>query len=145
MDNWIPVTERLPEKYGRYLVQIILPEFGRDSKENYRQDICICSYDPVDSLWCEVRKVVAWQPLPELWVDPDEPKKGDYGYFDGKKWIKIQSIVGTGNSPADIEDIGEVTYTTTIYPESGKPMVVKIPVNTGKTVYINASESAEEI
>lgn len=142
-NNWIPVTERLPEEYGRYIVQYTLPEFGCDSNGKCRQDIGICSYDPVNSLWCELRKVVAWQPLPELWVDPSLPQKGDYGYYDGEKWIKIRSIEMTGNAPVDIEDLGEVTYTTTIYPESGKPMVVKLPVNKSKIVYINEGGSSK--
>lgn len=151
MDNWIPVTERLPKTLDNYLVQYKITDFGRDANGNYRQNIVICTYDPDKQDWHEhirgwsIDNVVAWQPLPKLWIDPDEPKKGDYGYYDGEKWVKIQSIEGTGNAPVDIKDLGEVTYTTTIYPESGKPMVVKIPVNTGKTVYINTSESAEEL
>lgn len=147
--RWIPITERLPKTLDNYLVQYPITDFGRDANGNYRQNIVICTYDPDKQDWYEhirgwvIDNVVAWQPLPELWVDSSLPQKGDYGYYDGERWVKIQSIEMTGNAPVDIEDLDEVTYTTMIYPESGKPMVVKIPVNLGKTVYVN-SESERD-
>ncbi len=143
-DDWISVKDKLPDKDGRYLIQCDMSKkYGHDQNGLPIYVITIFTYFADEQCWKDdcnftARNVVAWQPLPEKWEDPDLPKEGDYGYYDGEKWVKIQSIEVTGNAPVDVED--EVTYTTTIYPKSGKPVVVKIPVNTGKTVYINTSE-----
>lgn len=97
-NNWISVNDRLPNDFGRYLVQRELLEFGKTTFDEYRQLITICTYFPDKKVWYDVgestvsRKVVAWQPLPELWKDTNIPKKGDYGIFDGERWVKVDHM-----------------------------------------------------
>ena len=62
--RWIPVSERLPEKNGRYLAYII-------DKYNKLRCIMTCKYY-ADGYWkwypdgeCLSDDVVAWMPLPE--------------------------------------------------------------------------------
>jgi hypothetical protein len=40
-----------------------------------------------------ITNVVAWQPLPEFYVDPNVPNKGDYGIFDGEKWVNMRTDI----------------------------------------------------
>lgn len=79
LNEWIPCSERMPEKDGDYLVWYFVDEnrqgyevsnFDTDMGENgefgYWQDY----YDNqtlgfLDSEWIEFETVVAWQPLPE--------------------------------------------------------------------------------
>lgn len=142
-DDWISVKDKLPDKDGRYLVQCDMSKkYGHDQNGLPIYVITIFTYFADERCWKDdcnfnVRNVVAWQPLPEKWEDPDLPKEGDYGYYDGEKWVKIKYIEVASDSSVDIEGLGDVRYTTTIYPESGKPMVVTIPRNTDDTVYIN--------
>lgn len=72
--RWIPVTERLPQKDGKYLVwlpQIIAGEgdidllyYGKPDGINKRDERCF--YD-ADSEWGDVPydDVIAWMELPE--------------------------------------------------------------------------------
>ena len=64
-NEWIPVSERLPEDSGRYLAYII------NKHDNRLQYIMTCDY-LVDSYWnwfpddeCASDNVIAWMPLPE--------------------------------------------------------------------------------
>lgn len=75
--NWIPVSERLPEKNGRYLAYIINPY---DDKLRYSMT---CEYFPSEG-WCPDDEcasdnVVAWMPLPEEY---EEPKMGQWVLLD---------------------------------------------------------------
>lgn len=54
--NWIPVSERLPEKKGRYVVTT-------DSK--YNDTVEVTFYDPKHNIWHIASNVIAWMPMPE--------------------------------------------------------------------------------
>ena len=59
-NKWIPVSERLPEKEGKYLTTIF----------NGIQYIMTCDYHPYSRCWfpddeCASDNVIAWMPLPE--------------------------------------------------------------------------------
>ena len=57
--HWIPVTERLPEHSGWYLVTQILTE---------DDDQLVCpKWYPTWSGWYENKQVIAWMPMPEPW------------------------------------------------------------------------------
>lgn len=68
LPKWIPVTERLPEKFGAYIVAV-----NNDFSKLYTD---YANYDPFAKKWttglyrgvCEI--VTHWMPLPE-------PPKGD--------------------------------------------------------------------
>ena len=63
-NRWIPVTERLPEEYGRYLVTV-------DSKAIKEKLVAADDYFPYG--WDDYRDdVVAWMPLPEPWKGEEE-------------------------------------------------------------------------
>ena len=58
-NRWIPVTERLPEHSGWYLVTQILTE---------DDDQLVCpKWYPTWSGWYENKQVIAWMPMPEPW------------------------------------------------------------------------------
>ena len=69
MQRWIPVTERLPEEAGEYLVTI---SFGN----NYHR--IIMDFDGekfVERLIPAFTKcIIAWMPLPEPWKGEEECK-----------------------------------------------------------------------
>lgn len=63
-NRWIPVTERLPEEYGRYLVTV-------DSKAIKEKVVATDDYFPYG--WDDyMDDVVAWQYLPEPWKGDEE-------------------------------------------------------------------------
>ena len=73
--KWIPVSERLPEKNGKYLAYII------NKKDTNLQYIMTCEYYEGD-LWnwfpdddCASDNVVAWMPLPEPYKAEMEDKE----------------------------------------------------------------------
>ena len=65
MPQWIPVTERLPDKYGTFLVAI-----DEVHGEN-RISVDAADFDPFEKKWstfgyfCAGYKVTHWMPLPE--------------------------------------------------------------------------------
>lgn len=72
VDEWIPCSEKLPEKYGDYLIAWYHKEkhIKALQNEHYYE---ICEYSPEEG-WLsnfpqcpEGYEVVAWQPLPEPW------------------------------------------------------------------------------
>ena len=70
MENttWIPCSERLPDKSGKYIVTqeryAIYDSFHTGRK---RTEVDYVKFDATDSKWDRARflKVIAWQPLPE--------------------------------------------------------------------------------
>ena len=69
--RWIPVSERLPEKTGRYLTYII------NKYDNKLQYIMTCDY--TNKYWtpddeCASDNVVAWMELPERYMEGTDEK-----------------------------------------------------------------------
>lgn len=62
-DRWIPVTERLPEKEGRYL--ITEKTDGAKVQEGF-----FCRTRDGDPYWGYLH-VIAWQPLPEPYTEEE--------------------------------------------------------------------------
>lgn len=62
--HWIPVTERLPERSGDYLVT-------RDIIEVYEPEACVIDYFEADTLnWDGYGNlVIAWMPLPKVFKE----------------------------------------------------------------------------
>ena len=66
--HWIPVTERLPEKTGRYLAWAVVSFIPDHVDEpNTIKQIAIASYSTRTRTWFggNVEDVIAWMPLPE--------------------------------------------------------------------------------
>lgn len=63
--NWIPVSERLPDTIGRYLVTIK----NLTGYKKLEQEVFECSYcgDWIFKGW-EDNDVIAWMPLPEPYL-----------------------------------------------------------------------------
>lgn len=84
--GWIPVSERLPEKNGKYLVTVSsfcgLPQhievlsFAMDLHRIDKYDFPEhkCGFYEYDSEWgyLEVDDVLAWMPLPEEYKEESE-------------------------------------------------------------------------
>lgn len=75
--NWISVKERLPEKYGRYLVM------RDDSREWDYMGLDLIMYNPscpdhpqLEGWLVFGDRIAYWAELPEL---PEKPKEGDAG------------------------------------------------------------------
>ena len=64
--KWIPVTERMPDQYGNYLISIEgeEPDIGTINPNDPR-GWCLC--DTFGSYWASDKalNVTAWMPLPE--------------------------------------------------------------------------------
>ena len=63
LKEWIPVSERLPEKVGYYLTTIL----SNDGYHRYRDII----YFGDDKQWTRDCNVIAWMPLPEPWKEEE--------------------------------------------------------------------------
>ena len=59
-DRWVPVTERLPEAYGEYLITEV--------DGNVRKD----TYNDYFKKFNAEERVVAWKPLPEGYKESKE-------------------------------------------------------------------------
>lgn len=66
-DGWIPVEERLPDK-GTYVMCCFDDGAVDVLWQNWKEDKSLLFYADIDG---EIRKAIAWQPLPE----PYKPKK----------------------------------------------------------------------
>ena len=73
-DRWIPVSERLPEKYDSYLVMWRSLTEGFPDRLFYE----ICEYEPDEDEWERIEQagkagaeIVAWRPLPKLYESED--------------------------------------------------------------------------
>ena len=60
-NDWIPWSERPPEKEGRYLVTI-----DEDDRKDVGDDLFYFRADDTPS-WFVENNVIAWMPLPEPW------------------------------------------------------------------------------
>lgn len=68
LPHWIPVTERLPEKTGKYLAWAVVSFIPDHVDEpNTIKQIAIASYSTRTRTWFgdNVEDVIAWMPLPE--------------------------------------------------------------------------------
>lgn len=62
-EEWIPCSERLPNKIGRYLATI---QFPTDFEKKYRSiDKVVFEIYPETTRWNCEGEVIAWMPLPE--------------------------------------------------------------------------------
>lgn len=59
--RWIPVTERLPEKNGNYLITYRLPWKSETGEDRYEVDMDYWQWNT----WDDDNDVVAWMPLPD--------------------------------------------------------------------------------
>lgn len=71
-DDWVPVEERLPDK-GIYVMCCFDDGAVDVLWQNWKEDKSLLFYADIDG---EIRKAIAWQPVPE----PYKPKKR---YFCG--------------------------------------------------------------
>lgn len=81
--RWIPVTERLPENYGCYLVAWrphgIRADYIAKMTGGLPHYYEICEYDPDDGGWKEKieqangrYEIIAWMPLPDPYKEREE-------------------------------------------------------------------------
>lgn len=76
-NDWIPCSERLPNKSGKYLI----------TQERYRLEDRLCNrpiaievdyvdFNAIDNSWNRARffKVIAWQPLPQPYKENENGK-----------------------------------------------------------------------
>ena len=69
-DKWIPVSERLPNKYGYYLVtKKKIRNYGLEDVVEIAQYTIGCQWKRCDS------KVIAWMPLPKPYKVESEDKE----------------------------------------------------------------------
>lgn len=79
--RWIPVSERLPEEEGRYLVtfrserKAYLVGYGNCQMSLCGKKIGYGWYDLHDAVYFDEKSIVAWMPLPELYHTADASKK----------------------------------------------------------------------
>lgn len=60
--TWIPCSERMPDKYGKYLVTSLV-------SDSLWVEVNV--WDDEAQRWCWVGHVLAWMPLPEPWKGKD--------------------------------------------------------------------------
>lgn len=72
--RWIPVTERLPEKYGRYLVTLEDEGYRSVTPLYYGRIGRISTFYDSDSEYGDIEYcgIIAWMPLPEPYKGCDE-------------------------------------------------------------------------
>ena len=71
-NRWIPVTERLPEKIGKYLCSLYyaVPPYHmfHPEKDTYIHEVSVETFDGK----AFINAVKAWMPLPEPWKGDEE-------------------------------------------------------------------------
>lgn len=79
--RWIPVSERLPEEEGRYLVtfrserKTYLAGYGNCRMSVYGKEIGYGWYDLHDAVYFDGKSIIAWMPLPKPYHIAEERKK----------------------------------------------------------------------
>lgn len=72
LDEWIPVSERLPEKAGEYLCTLhyAIPPYHmlHPEKDVYVDDVRVNKFDGI----AFVSSVIAWKPLPEAYKEEEK-------------------------------------------------------------------------
>lgn len=72
MNEWIPVTDRLPESPDFVLVT------GRKASDYKHVWVGIDVYLPKEDMWSEYVDVTAWMPLPEPYSKREERRMKEY-------------------------------------------------------------------
>ena len=72
MQRWIPVTERLPEETGTYLVTLKFDDILYDSIVTSVAEYYDGRWDIVQLFVGTVPKILYWMPLPDPWKGEEE-------------------------------------------------------------------------
>lgn len=104
--RWIPVSERMPEKEGRYLVtfrserKTYLAGYGNCRMSVYGKEIGYGWYDLHDAMYFDEKSIIAWMPLPEPYHIADASKKVTT-MINGE--LIVDNFAGGGGASTGIE------------------------------------------
>ena len=76
--QWIPCTDRLPEKTGYYLVSDRRGDVYSTNFDYLRGEMCF-GYDDLDGCFIKDDTVIAWMPLPTPYMKEGEKDAKDPG------------------------------------------------------------------
>ena len=74
-NNWILVTDKLPDEDGKYLVQVSFPNKFDKSDELHIFDFFVKDSEWSNDYFLFIPEVVAWQPLPKLYKKSDSAEE----------------------------------------------------------------------
>ena len=81
-DGWIPVEERFPEE-GTYVMCCFDDGAVDVLWQNWQEDKSLLFYADIND---EIRKVIAWQPLPEAY----HPKQAPAAEYIMSRFVKVE-------------------------------------------------------